>query len=239
MDFDKKVIFIVGTGRSGTHLIGRTLGSDLKVEAFIESTDFFQRFTELAVQPNSSIVFKELKRVIESYKEFLNSVDKNIILEKTHPNLWHAEALATAIPNSYFVAIKRNVYATVSSMLEHGGILNWYSKLPLDKPNSFLGITPENSAYFKDLPIESKCALRWKSHMKEIKRLEDVLQKNYLVIDYEDFYTPSSDFLHQISEMLSETFNFKTEKLNEDGKDKWKQLLNQEQINNIRKVIYD
>ena len=65
--------------------------------------------------------------------------------------------------------MERNPYATISSMLEHKGILVWqknYKDFPL--PNNFLGIKEEMISEYENLPVESQCALRWKSHIDKI-----------------------------------------------------------------------
>lgn len=235
---EKKIVFVIGTGRSGTHLIGRTIGSSPKVDAHIESTDFFKKFTHLAVNYENSNTSGEFHKLLESYQKFLNKSSKKIILEKTHPNIWFAESIQNAMENAYFIGIKRDPYATVSSMLKHKGVLQWYEALDQTKPNKSLGITAQNKAIFKDLPLESKCALRWKSHTEELIRLKSLLGDRYLLIDYESFYEPNLTFLDEFNTMIHEDLEFEVEPLKPDSLEKWKKSLSSQQIENIKKTLF-
>ncbi|MCR9183581.1 MAG: hypothetical protein NXH73_11705 [Flavobacteriaceae bacterium] len=238
LNLDKKVVFVIGTGRSGTHLIGRTIGSSSKVDAHIESTDFFNKFTQLAVNFENVNTQEVFFNLLESYNKFLKKSSKNIILEKTHPLIWFAENIKEKMENAYFIGIKRNCYATVSSMLKHKGVLNWYDQLDQTKPNRFLGITEQNKNSFKNLPIESKCALRWKSHTDELFRLKSVLGDRYLLVDYESFYEPNHTFLDDFNKMINEGLEFKVETLKPDSLEKWKNSLSNQQIENIKNTLF-
>src|SRR3546814_4304697 len=75
-----------------------------------------------------------------------------------------------------FVAIRRDVFGTVNSMLQHEGVLRWihgWTSFPL--PNRFLGVTPETAEAYAALPLEAKCAVRWKAHMRQLDRLGRIL----------------------------------------------------------------
>src|SRR3546814_3365797 len=66
-----------------------------------------------------------------------------------------------ALPISMFVAIRRDVFGTVNSMLQHEGVLRWihgWTSFPL--PNRFLGVTPETAEAYAALPLEAKFAVR-------------------------------------------------------------------------------
>ena len=233
--FDKNVIFVIGSGRSGTHLLGRTLGSVQEIDAFIEDKKFFARITNLAVNPNRPTT--EIKAVLELYKKEFSKSTKDYILEKSHPNIWLVEDILKEFNTAKFIGIRRDVYATVASMLNHPGILKWYDELPQDEINNFLGITAENVSYFDALPIESKCALRWKSHLDRLNALERELPNNVLVINYEDFYDSSELLNTKMNTFLNTNFNIQAEPLNPDGKEKWKKTLTDAHIANINKTL--
>ena|SRR5690554_3824318 len=231
----KKKVFIVGTGRSGTHLLARTLGSAKEVDAHIESNKYFKLLTNAAIHKNTNDR-QSLVKLIREYDSFMNQSKKRIVLDKTHPNLWLIDEINSEISNSYFVGIKRNLYATVNSMLRHEGVLKWYTTLDLDVPNDFLGINELNMHYFKDLPLEAKCALRWKSHQQ---KLEEVVVKyeNFILVDYEDFYNDIGSVLRKINDFVDEDLFYTVEKLNQGGDIKWQQQLSAEQIKNIDAVV--
>lgn len=232
---ERKYIFIVGTGRSGTHLLGRTLSNCDIVDDYIEDSKYFKNITDLIVSPNRDN--NKLISVLKDYHKYLSKSHSRIVLDKTHPNLWAFEEINRVFKNTYFIGIKRNIYATVNSMLNHEGVLKWYEKIDLSKPNPFFGITDENKDIFSNIPVESKCALRCKSHFDEIDRL-GVNKQNFLSISYEDFYKSPSMLKSKINDFLYEELNFSIESLNVNGNIKWKKQLTENQIFNINKYIH-
>lgn len=231
----KKKLFIVGTGRSGTHLLARTLGSSSKIDTHIESNDFFKHLTNAAINKEYMDAYS-IENLIKDYDRFLNKSKKKIVLDKTHPNLWLVDEINSEVENAFFIGIKRNVYATVNSMLNHQGVLNWYKTLDLEKPNNFLGINSFNVDFFKDLPLEAKCALRWQSHQNKLKSFEGIMS-NFITVDYEDFYCNVEGVLNSINILIDEQLEYQVETLNKLGDTKWKGQLTQKQIRNIQNVI--
>jgi len=236
----KRLIFVLGTGRSGTHLLGRTIGSHPLVEDHIEDPDYFYLAVRIAtIQDIGNPFYLKIqkKRLIRKYRSLVKNSASNYILEKTHPNIWLAEELMRKFPNALFVGIIRNPYQTVSSMLKHSGVMSWYSKLPQHKPNRFLGITEQNQSYFASLPIEAKCTYRWISHKKELQRLKDVLNHRYLMMDYDDFVSQPEEYTRQLSEFLGVDNRFQPEEIKLESLEKWKKYLSQDQVSIIDSTI--
>ncbi|MFO8234693.1 MAG: sulfotransferase [Bacteroidales bacterium] len=236
----KKIIFVIGTGRSGTHLLGRTISSHSLIEGHIEDPALFHPAVNIAVKQdiaNPLYIVAQKYRLIKKYKSLLKKSEADFILEKSHPVMWFSEYLKNKIPGSLFVGILRNPFQTVSSMLNHEGVLEWYSKLPQDKPNRFLGITEENKVFFKDLPLESKCTYRWLSHRQELTKLKDVLKDSYLMFEYGDFLEHIPDYLEKLSKFIGVNNRFTPENLKKESMDKWKEFLTKEQVKNIESVI--
>ncbi len=234
-----KIIFVLGTGRSGTHLLGRTISSHPLIEGHIEDPKLFHPAVNIAVKQDiSSKLYVDIQkhRLIRRYKKILKHSSAEFLLDKTHPVIWFAGYLKDKLPTSQFVGIIRNPYQTVSSMLNHPGVLSWYETLPLDKPNRFLGITEENCSFFKDLPIESKCAYRWVSHKMELQRLQTVLDGRYILFDYDNFMMKMDENLEILSDFLKIKNEFNPEALKTESLDKWKSFLSNKQISNIDKI---
>lgn len=232
---NKKIIFIIGSGRSGTHLIGRTLGNSNQIEAYIEDKFFFNRVTRLATGINRNK--KEFKSILKKYKKEFSRSKFDYILEKTHPNIWFVEELVAFFPEAKFIGIKRSVFSTVASMLNHKGVLRWYEVLPQNEVNPFLGITDENKSFFDSLPLESKCALRWKSHSDRLAFLKTRYPDKVLVVDYDEFYDSNAELMRKIEVFMNFDFQIECEELNQNGKVKWKDTLTDEHLVNIEKVI--
>jgi len=236
----KKIIYVIGTGRSGTHLLGRTIGSHPLIEGHIEDPEFFHPAVNIAVKQDiagKGYIALQKRRLLWNYKKLLRRTSSNYILEKSHPVIWFSEYLMRKLDNSLFIGIIRNPYQTVSSMLNHSGVLSWYSALPQDKPNRFLGITRENKSFFKDLPIESKCTYRWISHREELYRLQKVLKDRYFLFQYDDFLLNHEEQLDQLSTFLNIENRFSSEELKTTSLDKWKSFLSPEQIKNIDETV--
>ncbi|OAB75749.1 sulfotransferase family protein [Cochleicola gelatinilyticus] len=233
--FKKKLIFVIGSGRSGTHLLGRTFGNSPEIETFIEEDKFFLPITELAAGLNKNA--SDFDDILSLYKKEFKKSKKKYILEKTHPNIWFVEKIHEYFPKAQFIGIKRNVYATVASMLNHDGVLSWYKRIPLDEENSFLGINRNNLKTFKDLPLESKCAIRWKAHVDRLDYLSEKFPEHVLVINYEDFYDRYPDLMNELKAFLDTDFEIHSEPLNVKGKDKWREQLTDKEIENIDKAI--
>jgi hypothetical protein len=232
---DKTLIFILGSGRSGTHLLGRTVGHIDEVEAFIEDHKLFKKVTDVAVNPNRTK--SDIKKILKLYNTEFSQTKKSFVLEKTHPNIWLVEAIQDYFETAKFIGIKRNVYATIASMLNHKGVLEWYNVLPLDKVNPFLGITEENRDVFKDLPLESKCALRWKSHFDRLTYLETKFPEKVLVVDYEDFYNDYKGLMKTLELFLKLQKPIDSETLISSNIDRWKSELTDIQIKNIDQAL--
>jgi len=239
MNKNKNLLFISGTGRSGTHLIGRTVSSHQEISGRIETQSTFELITTIATtqdyKPSWLILILKTRLKIKLKKILKNSKDN--ILEKSHPSLWLVDFLIKEF-NSKFIFVYRDVEPTVSSMLEHKDVLSWYDKLPLNKPNRFLGIDKHNSTFFKNYSIEEKCALRWKSHYETILSLNKKYSKNTFIMKYDDFMIEPAPILKKLSLFIGVSNTFKIEKLKTDSLDKWKKKLNEEQLNKIRDITF-
>jgi|TARA_B110000091_G_C13622252_1_gene393511 hypothetical protein len=233
----KNLLFIAGTGRSGTHLIGRTISSHQEISGRIEIESTFRLITRIATTQDykpswqifilKSILRRRLKNILKNSKIH--------ILEKSHTSLWLVDFFIKEF-NSKFIFVLRDVEPTVSSMLEHKGVLSWFDKLPLNKPNRFLGIDEHNATFFKEYSIEEKCSLRWKSHYETILRLNKKYPNNTFTIKYDDFMVDPAPIMKKLSLFIGVTNTFEFEKFKTDSLDKWKNKLTEEQLIRIREI---
>jgi len=113
-----KKIFIIGTGRSGTHWVARTLAEHREIRATIEVKSAFDWVTRMALDPATrKRLFPRLVRYYR-YQHFI-SVPCHY-MDKSHPNIWLADQLAETFSDAVFIGMQRNPYATVASMLIGG-----------------------------------------------------------------------------------------------------------------------
>ena len=234
-----KLIFVSGTGRSGTHLVGRSLSSHEDIQGRIEDPSTFNLITKIATTQDLNYTINNffLKGLLKYKLKKIIKKSTSDVLEKSHPSLWLTDFLIKEFENSYFIGVYRDVEPTVSSMLEHNGVLSWYSKLPQNKSNRFLGINASNVETFKKLSLEEKCALRWLSHKNELFRMKDKYPDRIILIKYDDFLRQPDPYLSKIATFLNVSDSFSPEKFNIDSLDKWKNKLSKEQLKLVYKAI--
>jgi len=231
----QKIIFICGTGRSGTNLIGKVISTHKEIDGRIEKPETFDLITQIATEQNKEAIGENKKLLISRFNEIKKQTN-NHILEKSHPALWLVEFLLNSIDESYFICIKRDALPTISSMLKHNGVLYWFKKLPNDKENKFLGINRHNVDDYKNYSVEQKCYRRWLSHQNEITRLENKYKDKVLSVKYEDFILDSDKILEKISDYLQIDNIFEIPCLDWSPLTKWENELSSDQIDNIKEI---
>ncbi|MFC0444208.1 sulfotransferase family protein [Pseudidiomarina halophila] len=178
-------VFVVGTGRSGTHMICRCVNKFPQVSDYyggVESPEMFWSISNATVEQKSLSVFQ-----LGYYAYMMRKVN-GLFLDQTHPNLWNIEQLLEAFPKAKFLAIKRNVHSVSYSMKKHGGVSKWAKNHTLyPKPNGFLGVTLQNAkVYQEQLTDLQRDVFRWASHMERIDEVAARFPDNVRVIKYED-----------------------------------------------------
>ena len=116
-DRNTRPVFIVGTGRSGTHWLANTLKTHREIRATIEAKPMFRWATQMALDATTEKQL--LPKLIIAYRWQLFLSSPRLYLDKTHPNIWLAEPLQQAFPDALFLGIERDPFATVASMLRH------------------------------------------------------------------------------------------------------------------------
>jgi hypothetical protein len=214
-------IFIIGSGRTGTHLMCNELLTykntfdDVnrgKGETAKENEKRLLTSTETAIKqiPLPDNVIKDYKGSVENKKVFIN---------QDHTNLFHVEQLLENFPDCLFFAMKRPIPQVVSSMLRKPATLRWFewSKKNGKFPNKFTGIKDKN--HIKKLSIEQLCAKRVRSHYKEINRLKNLYPKNIVIVEFEklvklenaDQYIKSLITKEQYNQLGEKTHNIEKE----------------------------
>lgn len=185
---EQSKIFIVGTGRSGTHWLARSLkqsGLSCSMEKHI-------------MMVSSAIIFNNYDKpevwdeIVKTYKEEPCKIDKS------HPLLWVVEKLLKDLPDSKFIAIIRNRDDVVKSMMKHAGVISWcsdYKKHNIPFPNLFLGA--ENETEYEKLTLIERCQSRWQSHTDEIIRLSKIIPSDKFMFVYYENLEKESENIQQ------------------------------------------
>ena len=231
-----QMVFILGTGRSGTHWIGNILAAHEDIRVTFERPSIFRMVTAMALNPD--LKPGRVSGVVRRYRVEHARVAPRHYVDKSHPNLWLATELAEAFPNALFVGIERNPYATVASMLRHSGVLRWceiWEEFPI--PNRFLGITESNRADYEQLSLAGRCALRWLSHADRMRELRSELGERLEVFGYEDLIENTRDQLHRLQAFLKLRTPIPQPSPKRESLDKWRTNLTSQQRADIERIV--
>lgn len=229
-------VFVIGTGRSGTHWLGYSLGDHPEIRATVEVQPMFGLSTRMAL--NSKLEKRLFRRLVLAYKWQLFKSSPRLYLDKTHPNIWIAEKLKKVFPQSLFIGIERNPYGTVASMMKHKGVSAWHKRwreFPI--PNHFLGITSELVDTYDNIPFASQCAMRWVAHHNRMNELRNILKDDLLVIYYESFAHNTEKIIYELQQFLGLHSPILIPDVKTDSLEKWKGQLSKEEVKQIQDMV--
>jgi len=229
-------IFVIGTGRSGTHWLGRTLKNHPEIRATFEAKPMFRWSTQMALDPGTED--RLLGRLIFAYRCQLFLSAPRHYLAKSHPNIWIAEHLKRAFPRALFLAIERNPFATVASMLRHRGVAGWHHRWrDFPVPNRFLGITTELAQRYDELPLPARCAHRWLAHHERLEKLQPILGDDLLRVQYEELARRPAETMRRVQSFLKLQTPIALPDVQADSLEKWRQQLTPNQVSQIAGVV--
>lgn len=229
-------IFIVGTGRSGTHFLCRSLRDFENIDDFRngqENLDVLYEITRLALthSPLSS-------NIIEYYKKEIKTARKHdkIFLDQHHPNLFHVDQLIKEFPNAMFLATDRPIEQIVASMLNHNGVRSWAN----DKnnktyayPNQFLGVTSQNEL---DDKLHIICSKRVNAHNSYREQLIERYPDQVRRVKFTELVSNQFDYFNKIfnkNEMESFGKYIKIEIANQTALTKFSKTISNKQLTDL------
>lgn len=229
------MILIIGTGRSGTHWLARIIQQHPGCAGLIEVDPIFTYATQMGL--NHSLRDEMMPKLIAAYKDEITKVTPKRFFDKSHPNIWQAEALLAAFPDVQFIGTNRSVQGTVASMLRHGGVQDWifrWKEYPV--PNPFLGITENNQHRYSSLSLAEQCALRWKSHDTRMKGLKETLGDKLYIIGYEALQDNPEQELQKLQQFLRLDTAFTVPEIKRDSRDQWQTQLSAAEIEAVERI---
>ena len=197
----------------------------------------FRWATQMAV--DASTEAQLLPKLLRAYRWQLFLSTPRIYLDKSHPNIWLAEHLLQAFPNALFLGIERNPFATVASMLRHGGVSAWHRRwrdFPI--PNRFLGITTDLANRYDELTLPQQCAYRWLAHHRRLNELRRTMTDRLCVIQYEHLANETKESMEQLQTFLKLPSPIAEPVVASDSLHKWKRQLTRNQIDEISSVVH-
>ncbi|MGC6390759.1 MAG: hypothetical protein ACON5C_02985 [Alphaproteobacteria bacterium] len=242
-----EAIFIIGTGRSGTHFTCRSLAGFKNIFDPLQGKEHGQHLSRIA---RAAIHHQHYPAKASKYYLCIkNNLGMNqIFVDQHHPNLFFTDTLTDIFPHLIFLYPDRPIHQIVSSMLKHSGVLTWYEyakkyehnrifrKKPVPFFNQFLGIYESSTLH--SYKLHQLCALRVIAHKNRAvllkRRGQDVRFINYenLIMDQrKEFF---SAFTPNELAKLGE-FNV-AERSQSRSLQKYKEVLSQQQILDIKNI---
>lgn len=179
-----RCVFIIGTGRSGTHLLAEILARVSSLHVLVEKQPLFRWSSSMAM--DHRLEPSLFPRWVRRFRLEQFSAAPRTVIDKCHTNMWLVERLVESFPTAVFLATRRSPHATIASMLRHGGFVfsphRWQS-LPV--PNRFLGIAEDTAEEYGRLSQPEQLALRWISNEKRREVVRQTLGDRLLEVDYE------------------------------------------------------
>lgn len=178
-------IFIVGTGRSGTHFLCKSLLDFYNIDDYMNGEENHIIRHPLTID---AILHKDLNRnAINYYKKQVKRAkdEGKVFLDQCHTNLYHVDILAQVFPNALFLNTVRPAEQIVASMLKHNGVQSWikYARTKeIPYPNQFLGLHNKRDL---DLPNHILCAKRVAAHQKKATDLKKKYNAKFRFIYFE------------------------------------------------------
>lgn len=241
-----KALFIVGTGRSGTHFTCRALAG---FQNIVDPHSGRENVPILRSIATSAIHHRDLERkVISYYKGMRDQIPGGrIFLDQHHPNLFFVKELREIFDDALFIFPDRPTVQIVASMMRHRGVQKWYqyakdstsSLLPRNRvpfPNRFLGLASKEELF--ELDIHKLCTWRviaHKNHMNKLAQENDFCR----LLVYEDLVARQKTAFEALfsDDELAELGDFSVvEESNAESISKYKEVLSSKQIEEIMEI---
>jgi len=238
--YHMRAIFIVGTGRSGTHFMARLLNGYENVWDPLKGKEKPSILMDIA---KAAIHHREPSAsTVHYYREVL-SQNTGVYLDQHHPNLFFVEKWSRLFDGCLFLYPTRPTVQVVASMLRHGGVMGWYRyaenwrRRLIDRvpyPNQFLGIASRSE--LSCLPVHLLCAHRVLAHQRTFFSTAEKMNASLRSVDYQSLVNdPYAELqnLFQESE-LQKLGRFQlVEKPKIESLSKYQDVLSETQISEI------
>jgi len=230
-----KNIFIVGTGRSGTHFLCRSLLDFSNIDDRLNGREDPNLLRDIALSAINHT--KLLDITIKKYKNRTEQCNSNnkIFLDQHHPIIHHIQQIDETFKDSIFLGLDRPIEQIVASMIEHNGVKKWFElakKNTIPFPNKFLGVKTLKEV--TQTPLHLLCAKRVIAHKNLNKRFYS--KENFRLIDFENFVKNKEEELYRVFGNDINLFGYlkEKEKSNPLVLKKYKTVLTSKEIKEIR-----
>lgn len=229
-------VFIIGTGRSGTHLLADVLAASPDHRVLVEKQPLFRWSTAMAMDPREEQTL--FPRWVRRMRLEQCAAWPKVVVDKSHPNIWITERLAAAFPRALFLGTRRSPHATVASMLDHGGFICSESRWrPLPLPNRLLGIDRDHAESYAALSSVEQLTLRWVANERRFTAVRAMLGGRLLEVEYEKMVTDTRSTLDRLAGFLGRPRLVAPRPIRSDTLGKWRQTLTPGQVTAIDAML--
>lgn len=233
-------VFVIGTGRSGTHFLARTLAG---YENSWDPNQGHENWPVLSSIAKAAIDGKDWPgRASQYYSDtFASKHAGHVLLDQHHSNIFFVPELIAAHANIVFLYPYRPAVQIVASMLRHKGVLSWYKYAQRPRlfrqvpyPNPFLGVAAKSE--IKDEPMHMLCARRVIAHHRKFADLQQQYPEQVRKIAYEALvHDPAAELDRVFTDAEKQAlgdFN-EVEKPNPKSLSKFNDVLDEAQVTEI------
>lgn len=238
-----RAVFVVGTGRSGTHFLLRSLRGFSNTYDPHDGKEYGPVLNDIS---KAAIHHRLPSKETDDYYLRRVSESVGVLLDQHHPNLFFAEHWKAHLDDVVFLYPDRPTVQIVSSMMRHPGVLAWYSYVKnwrrrtinrIPYPNRFLGV--ESFREINNLPLHLLCARRVIAHRHAFEAAHVMMPDRMRRIFYEDLVSDPERTLTDIFTTEEQRIlgSFKVvERPKKQSLSKFQDVLNAKQIAEIEEL---
>lgn len=192
-------VFILSTNRCGSNWLARTLTRHPQTDVTIECDPVMSWVYTAALHPPMEPDY--IPRIMDFYRKKIDECERPVYIDKSHFNLWLADALFDNFPNCKFIILNRPPMQTVASMLNHRGTLMLFVMAQtIEFPNRVLA----NMLFdeYKSLSYEEKAVLMYRQYKRKIYEVAAKYPERTLTVYYDAFVKCFDDYCKLICYFL-------------------------------------
>lgn len=234
-----RAIFVVGTGRSGTHFTCRVLREFPGAEDFLNGREHRATLRAVALSAIAGQALPLRARLHYRWYGLRARARGKVLLDQHHPNLYHVPEILSLLPGTIFLYPDRPALQIVASMLRHGGVSAWYDQiragtLPRATPDVFFGLTRADEAV--SLPPHLLALRRVQAHRARATSMQAAYPDRFRFVGFQALVTDRDAELARVfspSELARLGPRRPTEASRPEVLSKYRDVLNPDQIAEI------
>ena len=211
-------VFIIGCGRSGTTILGKTLSQHPEIKYLNERRDLWHRpypkFNIWEKGTKNPMLFANEKDVNHNKNTLLRKLffreqilgNAKIVVEKLPINNFRLDFLQASFPEAKFIYLTRNGLEVSSSIERRIQKKNWFTGNKLELLEQF-SEQQNTECYLKTYSDFQKGMWEWRLSMEESNRFFKRLNsEKFIHISYQDFVSNTETSLSHIFNFLNLSF---------------------------------